>query len=144
MPEKIGRYEDLVVIGRGGMGVIYKARDPVLERSVALKVISSVELTDDLRARFYREARACARLRDHPNIVTIHDMGEDAGRLFIVMELLEGEELRHLMARRVPLTLENKLAILRQICDGLYHAHQRGVVHRDIKPANIFLLRGAR
>ena len=141
MPEKIGRYEDLVVIGRGGMGVIYKARDPVLERSVALKVISSVELTDDLRARFYREARACARLRDHPNIVTIHDMGEDAGRLFIVMELLEGEELRRLMARRAPLTLENKLAILRQICDGLYHAHQRGVVHRDIKPANIFLLR---
>jgi serine/threonine-protein kinase len=140
MPEKIGRYEDLEVIGRGGMGVIYKARDPVLERSVALKVISSVELTDDLRARFYREARACARLRDHPNIVTIHDMGEDAGRLFIVMELLEGEELRHLMARRAPLTLENKLAILRQICDGLYHAHQRGVVHRDIKPANIFLL----
>jgi serine/threonine-protein kinase len=141
MPEKIGRYEDLEVIGRGGMGVIYKARDPVLERSVALKVISSVELTDDVRARFYREARACARLRDHPNIVTIHDMGEDAGRLFIVMELLEGEELRRLMARRAPLTLENKLAILRQICDGLYHAHQRGVVHRDIKPANIFLLR---
>jgi len=140
MPEKIGRYEDLEVIGRGGMGVIYKARDPVLERSVALKVISSVELTDDLRARFYREARACARLRDHPNIVTIHDMGEDAGRLFIVMELLEGEELRRLMARRAPLTLENKLAILRQICDGLYHAHQRGVVHRDIKPANVFLL----
>ena len=140
MPENIGRYEDLVVIGRGGMGMIYKARDPVLERSVALKVISSVEITPDLRARFFREARACARLREHPNIVTIHDMGEDAGRLFIVMELLEGEELRHLMARHAPLTLENKLAILRQICDGLHHAHQRGVVHRDIKPANIFLL----
>src|SRR5262245_66689849 len=71
MPEKIGRYEDLEVIGRGGMGVIYKARDPVLERSVALKAISSVELPDDLRARLYREARACARLRDHPNIVTL-------------------------------------------------------------------------
>jgi len=140
MPEKIGRYEDLEVIGRGGMGMIYKARDPVLERSVALKVISSVEITPDLRARFFREARACARLRDHPNIITIHDMGEDAGRLFIVMELLEGEELRRLIARHAPLTLENKLAILRQICDGLYHAHQRGVVHRDIKPANIFLL----
>ena len=140
MPEKIGRYEDLKVIGRGGMGMIYKARDPVLDRSVALKVISSFEVTADLRARFFREARACARLREHPNIVTIHDMGEDEGRLFIVMELLEGEELRQLIARQTPLTLDQKLAIVRQICDGLYHAHQKGVVHRDIKPANIFLL----
>ena len=140
MPEKIGRYEDLAVIGRGGMGMIYRARDPVLERSVALKVISSFEVTADLRARFFREARACARLRDHPNIVTIHDMGEDDGRLFIVMELLEGEELRHLIARHAPLTLEEKLAIVRQICDGLHHAHEKGVVHRDIKPANIFRL----
>jgi eukaryotic-like serine/threonine-protein kinase len=140
MPEKIGRYEDLAVIGRGGMGMIYRARDPVLDRSVALKVISSFEVTADLRARFFREARACARLREHPNIVTIHDMGEDAGRLFIVMELLEGEELRHLIARHAPLTLEEKLAIVRQICDGLHHAHQKGVVHRDIKPANIFRL----
>jgi eukaryotic-like serine/threonine-protein kinase len=140
MPEKIGRYEALAVIGRGGMGMIYKARDPVLERSVALKVISSFEVTADLRERFFREARACARLRDHPNIVTIHDMGEDDGRLFIVMELLEGEELRRLIARPAPLTLEEKLAIVRQICDGLHHAHQKGVVHRDIKPANIFLL----
>ena len=141
MTEKIGRYEGLEVIGRGGMGMIYKARDPVLERSVALKVISTLEVTPDLRARFFREARACARLRDHPNIVTIHDMGEDDGRLFIVMELLEGEELRQLIARHAPLALEDKLAIVRQICDGLHHAHQKGVVHRDIKPANIFLLR---
>jgi serine/threonine-protein kinase len=113
MPEKIGRYEDLKVIGRGGMGMIYKARDPVLDRSVALKVISSFEVTADLRARFFREARACARLREHPNIVTIHDMGEDEGRLFIVMELLEGEELRQLIARQTPLTLAQKLAIVR-------------------------------
>ena len=140
MAEKIGRYEDLAVIGRGGMGMIYRARDPVLDRSVALKVISSFEVTADLRARFFREARACARLREHPNIVTIHDMGEDDGRLFIVMELLEGEELRHLIARPAPLTLDEKLAIVHQICDGLHHAHQKGVVHRDIKPANIFLL----
>jgi eukaryotic-like serine/threonine-protein kinase len=140
MPEKIGRYEDLKVIGRGGMGMIYRARDPVLERSVALKVISSFEVTADLRARFFREARACARLRDHPNIVTIHDMGEDDGRLFIVMELLEGEELQKIISRHAPLTLAEKLAIVRQICDGLYHAHQKGIVHRDIKPANIFLL----
>jgi eukaryotic-like serine/threonine-protein kinase len=140
MAEKIGRYEDLKVIGRGGMGMIYRARDPVLERSVALKVISSFEVTADLRARFFREARACARLRDHPNIVTIHDMGEDDGRLFIVMELLEGEELQKIISRHAPLTLAEKLAIVRQICEGLYHAHQKGIVHRDIKPANIFLL----
>jgi len=140
MAEKIGKYEVIGRIGRGGMGMIFKARDPVLERSVALKVISSLEVTPELRARFFREAQACARL-SHPNIVTIYDMGEDDGRLFIVMELLEGEELRQLIARQPPLALEDKLSILLQICDGLHYAHQKGVVHRDVKPANILLLR---
>jgi serine/threonine-protein kinase len=125
------------------MGMIFKARDPVLDRPVALKVISSLEITPELRTRFYREAQACARL-SHPSIVTIYDMGEDDGRLFIVMELLEGEELRRLIARRAPLTLPDKLAIVRQICEGLHYAHQKGVVHRDIKPANILLLRTGR
>jgi eukaryotic-like serine/threonine-protein kinase len=143
MPEKIGKYEVIELIGRGGMGMIFKARDPVLDRPVALKVISSLEITPELRTRFYREAQACARL-SHPNIVTIYDMGEDDGRLFIVMELLEGEELRRLIARRAPLALPDKLAIVRQICDGLHYAHQKGVVHRDIKPANILLLRTGR
>jgi serine/threonine-protein kinase len=93
MPEKVGKYQIVERIGRGGMGTIFKAHDPVLDRFVALKVISSeVEITDGLRARFFREAQACARL-SHPNIVTVHDMGEDDGRLFIVMELLEGTEL---------------------------------------------------
>jgi hypothetical protein len=140
MAEKIGKYELLERIGRGGMGVIFKARDPILERSVALKVLSSLEITPEVRARFFREAQACARL-SHPNIVTIYDMGEDDGRLFIVMELLEGEELRQLIARRAPLALEDKLSIMVQICDGLHYAHERGVVHRDVKPANILLLR---
>jgi eukaryotic-like serine/threonine-protein kinase len=143
MPEKIGKYEVIELIGRGGMGMIFKARDPVLDRPVALKVISSLEITPELRTRFYREAQACARL-SHPNIVTIYDMGEDDGRLFIVMELLEGEELRRLIARHAPLALPDKLAIVRQICDGLHYAHQKGVVHRDIKPANILLLRTGR
>ena len=143
MPERIGKYEVIERIGRGGMGVIFKARDPVLERSVALKVLSSLEVTPELRARFFREAQACARL-SHPNIVTIHDLGEDDGRLFIVMELLEGEELRQIIARHPPLALEDKLSIVRQICDGLHYAHQQGVVHRDIKPANILLLRTGR
>src|SRR5215469_9362089 len=121
-PEKIGKYQILERIGRGGMGTIFKAHDPILNRPVALKVISTdVEVTDELRARFLREAQACARLR-HPNIVTVYDLGEDDGRLFIVMELLEGEELRHLITQRRPLALEEKLAIMTQVCDGLHYA----------------------
>src|SRR5713101_3407269 len=141
MPEKIGKYQVLERIGRGGMGMIFKAHDPVLNRAVALKVISSeIEVTDELRARFFREAQACARL-SHPNIVTVYDMGEDNGRLFIVMEFLEGEEIKGLINHRKPLALEDKLAVMLQVCDGLHYAHQKGVVHRDIKPGNIFLLR---
>jgi Protein kinase domain len=139
MAEWIGKYEVVERIARGGMGLIFRARDPVLDRLVALKVLSGVEVTSELRARFFREAQACARL-SHPNIVTIHDMGEDDGRLFIVMELLEGEDLRRLIARQAPLAIEDKLSIMLQICDGLHYAHQKGVVHRDIKPANIVLL----
>src|SRR5213080_3774458 len=97
LPEKIGKYRVIERIGRGGMGMIYKAHDPLLDRMVALKVISpEVEVTDELRARFFREAQACAKL-SHPNIVTVYDMGEDEGRLFIVMELLDGQELRQLI-----------------------------------------------
>jgi serine/threonine-protein kinase len=140
MAEKIGKYEVLDQIGRGGMGTIFRARDPILERFVALKVISNLEVTPELRARFFREAQACARIA-HPNIVIVHDMGEDSGRLFIVMELLEGEELSRVIARHGELSLNDKLGILRQICDGLHFAHQKGVVHRDVKPANILVLR---
>jgi hypothetical protein len=140
MPEKIGKYEVLERIGRGGMGMIFKARDPILDRLVALKVISTdVEITDELRARFFREAQACARM-SHPNIVTVYDMGELEGRLYIVMELLEGEELKRLVAQRKALPLEDKLSIMMQVCDGLHYAHQKGIVHRDIKPGNIFVL----
>ena len=137
---KIGKYEVIGQIGRGGMGTIYRARDPVLQRAVALKVISNLEVTPELRRRFFREAQACARIT-HPNIVIVHDMGEDDGRLFIVMELLEGEELRRVIARQAQLSLKDKLDIVRQLCDGLHFAHQKGVVHRDIKPANVIVLR---
>ncbi len=140
-PEKIGKYQILERIGRGGMGTIFKAHDPILNRPVALKVISTdIDVTDEVRARFFREAQACARL-SHPNIVTVYDMGEDGGRLFIVMELLDGVELRRLIADRAPLALEEKLSIMSQVCDGLFYAHQRGIVHRDIKPGNIMRLR---
>jgi serine/threonine protein kinase len=138
--QRIGKYRIVERIGRGGMGMIFKAHDPVLDRQVALKVISpEVEVTDELRTRFFREAQACARL-NHPNIVTVYDMGEDEGRLFIVMELLEGQELRRLIAPGSPLTLEEKVSVMTQACAGLHFAHQKGIVHRDIKPGNIFLL----
>src|SRR5688572_25993073 len=139
MPEKIGKYEVIERIGRGGMGMIFKARDPILDRLVALKVISrDIDITDELRARFFREAQACARL-SHPNIVTVYDMGEDDSRLFIVMELLDGEELRRLISERRPSALEDKLAIMVQVCEGLHYAHEKGIVHRDIKPGNIMV-----
>lgn len=141
MSEHIGRYQILEQIGRGAMGMIFKAHDPALERVVALKVVSpQLEVTPELRSRFLREAKAAAQLT-HPNIVTVHDIGEDRGQLFIVMELLTGEELRSLIARRQVLTVADKLSIIVQLCAGLYYAHRAGVVHRDVKPANIFVLR---
>jgi Protein kinase domain/Domain of unknown function (DUF4384) len=141
MPEKLGKYRIIEQIGRGGMGMIFKAHDPVLDRLVALKVIATdAAITGELRARFFREAKACAQL-NHPNIVTVLAMGDDDGQLFIVMELLDGEELGHLIAERRVLALEDQLSIMIQASDGLLHAHQKGVVHRDIKPSNIFVLR---
>ncbi|PYN93729.1 MAG: hypothetical protein DMD91_29470 [Candidatus Rokuibacteriota bacterium] len=141
MPEKIGKYDIIQRIGRGGMGEVFKAHDAGLDRDVALKVISTdADVTDELRARFFREAQACGRL-SHPNIVTVYDMGEDRGRLFFVMELLDGEELRGLIVQRKALPLEDKLSALVQVCDGLHYAHAQGVVHRDVKPGNIMLLR---
>jgi len=137
--QKIGKYEILEQIGRGGMGTIFKAHDPVLDRLVALKVISTDGgISDDLRARFFREGQACALL-NHPNIVTVYAMGDEEGRLFIVMELLEGEDLKSLIGRRAELNLEDKLSIMVQACSGLHYAHRKGIVHRDIKPGNIFV-----
>src|SRR5262245_15766037 len=141
MLEKVGKYRIVEQIGRGGMGIVFKAHDPTLDRLVALKVMSTdIEITDELRARFFREAQACAQL-SHPSIITIYSMGDDDGRLYIVMELLEGQELRQLIAERRALALEDKLSIMIEVCDGLHYAHQKGIVHRDIKPSNIFLLR---
>jgi len=141
MIEKLGKYQVAEQIGRGGMGAVYKAHDPLLKRVVALKVISeNVDVADELRARFFREAQACAQL-SHPNIITIYDLGEDAGRLFIVMEYLEGEELKQVIAQHRDLSIESKLALMAQICEGLAYAHQKGIVHRDVKPSNVFVLR---
>jgi hypothetical protein len=141
MTETIGKYRTLERVGRGGMGTVFKAHDPVLNRLVALKVISpDIEVTEELKARFYREARACAKL-NHPNIIVVYDLGEDGQQLYIVMEFLEGEELKRIIAEARAVPLEDKLAWMIQICEGLHFAHQHGVVHRDVKPGNIFIQR---
>ena len=123
------------------MGMVYLAHDPDLKRDVAVKVMAGSSGGDlKLRERFEREARAVATLH-HPNIVTVHDLGHDEnGSPFIAMEFLEGSDLQELAEAR-SLSLGDKLEILVQVCGGLAHAHQKGIVHRDVKPANIFVLK---
>jgi eukaryotic-like serine/threonine-protein kinase len=134
-----GRYEIVEKLGEGAMGIVYRARDPVLARIVALKMLAE-ELSedDDVRARFTREAEVIGQL-GHPNIVSVFDMGESEGRLFMAMEMLEGEDLRRLLERHAPLSLAARGRIMVEICTGLGFAHSKGVVHRDMKPANIFV-----
>jgi hypothetical protein len=119
------------------MGTVYRARDPVLDRFVALKTVAPALLAhEDSRARFEREARAAARLQ-HPNIVTIYELGEAQGTLFIAMELLEGMDLAQLMGGASHLTRDQKVRVVVDMCRGLDYAHKQGVVHRDVKPANV-------
>ena len=137
---KIGKFEIVSELGQGAMGTVYRARDLALEREVALKTVNPALLTrGDTLARFQREARAAARLQ-HANIVTIYDLGEADGVVFIAMELLEGMDLAEAMARPDVLSLEDRVRIGIDICRGLDFAHKRGVVHRDVKPANIRIL----
>jgi serine/threonine protein kinase len=135
--QQIGRYEILEEIGRGAMGVVFKGRDPLIGRAVAVKTITSgVAESTDLLERFYREARAAGGLQ-HPNIVTIYEMAESGGSPFIAMEYLEGESLEKLVARKAPLPLGTKVSYVIQTCRALDFAHRRSVIHRDVKPANI-------
>ena len=134
----IGRYQVLGLLGQGGMGEVHLARDPVLDRNVAVKLISRDCDDDGARQRLVREARAAGRLR-HPNIVTIFDAGEHEGRSYIAMEYVPGETLRSLIRRRADLPLGRKLELIEEACAGLAHAHQAGVVHLDIKPDNLML-----
>jgi serine/threonine protein kinase len=137
---QIGKYQVIAKIGQGAMGEVYKARDPVLGRFVAIKTISQrTDPSDVQRQRFLREARAAAQL-NHPNIITIFEFGEEEGTAFIAMELLEGTDLKEIIETRAPLALGDKLSILEQICDGLAYAHGKGLVHRDLKPGNIHIL----
>jgi hypothetical protein len=141
VPGKFGRYEILDRVGRGGMGVLYRGKDPVLDREVAIKVMSGDFSADELaRSRFFREARAAARLQ-HRNIVTIYEFAEDEhGTPYIAMEFLRGQSLAARLPAEPPLTLVQKLDILVQLCTGLHYAHEQGIVHRDVKPANIWLM----
>jgi eukaryotic-like serine/threonine-protein kinase len=134
---RFGRYEIKGKLGEGAMGVVYRALDHGLGRVVALKMLSTELCHDEeLQKRFAREAEAIGRL-SHPNIVTVYDLGEADGHLYMAMELLEGDDLRSLVERKVEVPLADRVRILLQICDGLGYAHSRGVVHRDVKPANI-------
>ncbi len=133
------RYELLGELGRGGMGVVYRARDPKLNRDVAVKLIASMDLTPELEERFQREAQVVAQM-DHPAIVTIHDVGRDEGSLFFVMPLVGGTNLLRLI-RDQSLRLGEVVDIGIQVAEALDYSHARGVVHRDIKPANIMVTR---
>jgi len=135
--EKIGKYKIVGELGKGGMGIVYKAYDPVMDREVAVKVILEIAMeVPEIKARFYREARTAGKLT-HENITIVHDVGEDKGKPFIVMEYLPGEDLRTLEETNYPLTLLQKLEIALNVSHGLAFSHSRDIIHRDIKPANI-------
>jgi eukaryotic-like serine/threonine-protein kinase len=140
---KIGRYNILAELGRGAMGVVYKAEDPLLNRMVAIKTIllsAEAAIRDDYETRFLQEAKAAGGL-NHPSIITIYDVGREGDLAYMAMELLDGTEMRNMLAVG-RLSLDLALDIAAQVADGLAIAHERGVVHRDIKPANIMIVRG--
>ncbi len=141
MTEKYGRYEIVGELGKGTMGVVYKAHDPQIDRMVALKVLRPDRVTSkDFVARFLKEARAIGRL-SHPHIVTIYDVGEDHGTVYIAMEYLQGEPFNEVV-KSGRLSLVESLEIARQVAETLDYAHRQGIVHRDVKPSNIILADG--
>jgi serine/threonine-protein kinase len=138
---RLGRYEIAGELGRGAMGVVYKAHDPVLDRTVALKTIALAENEagrSEYQKRFFQEAKAAARL-NHPRLITIYDFGEEGDLAWMAMEMLAGTELRERIAQ-APIPVREALKIAEQVADGLGFAHEHGVVHRDIKPGNIMLM----
>ncbi|HET9370371.1 MAG TPA: serine/threonine-protein kinase, partial [Vicinamibacterales bacterium] len=134
----LGPYEIITLLGRGGMGEVYLARDPRLKRRVAIKVLQAESVGDDeAKRRLLREAQTAATL-DHPNICTIYEVGEADGRSFIAMQYIDGETLAARLSRK-PMEPLEALAVATQVAEALVHAHQRGIAHRDIKPLNIMV-----
>jgi serine/threonine protein kinase len=147
---KLGRYEIVRELGKGAMGIVYLAKDPLIGRLVALKTIRPSAHADDedtreFQQRFVREAQA-AGILNHPSIVTVHDIGQDepSGMSFIAMEYVEGQNLKEVLAQGRPLSFEQAGDVCAQVAEGLDFAHAKGIVHRDVKPANIILLEGNR
>lgn len=138
---QLGRYHIDAEIGRGAMGIVYKAHDPVLDRTVALKTIvldEDAQEREEYHSRFFQEAKAAARL-NHPALITIYDFGEENSLAYMAMELLNGTELADRMATE-PIPIQEAVSIAEQVAEGLAFAHDNGVIHRDIKPSNITLL----
>jgi serine/threonine-protein kinase len=140
LPRTLGKYEVISVIGKGGMGIVYKAKDPIIGRMVAVKTISTnQDLGDEeLQQRFQMEAQSAGRLQ-HPNIATIYDFGNQGDVSFLVLEFVEGIDLAKVIDDKIPLSLPQKVDIMIQIASGLAYAHELGVVHRDMKPSNVRL-----
>ncbi len=146
MISQLGRYEIISELGQGAMGFVYKARDPLIDRIVAVKTINlglALEEKEEYEARFYQEARAAGRL-NHPNIVTIHDVGKCGDIAYIAMEFLQGGELRDLLRVNKILPVSQVVDIVAQVASGLAYAHEHEIIHRDIKPSNIMLIREGR
>ena len=140
VPGKIGKYEILSVLGEGGMGIVYKGRDPLIDRAVAIKTIrlGGDAAEPELVQRLTMEARSAGRLH-HPNIVTIYEFGHQEGLAYLVMEYVEGRNLETIIRARSAISLGDKIGVIIQTTQGLAYAHELGVTHRDIKPANVCL-----
>jgi serine/threonine protein kinase len=139
---QIGKYQVVAELGHGGMGIVYKALDPENGNPVAIKMLTGMgAIHPDARMGLVREARTAGQLT-HPNIVRVYDIGQHKGRLYIVMEYLEGCSLDRIIKVQPQISLEHKLGLIISLCNGLDYAHSKGVVHRDIKPANTFVLKG--
>jgi serine/threonine protein kinase len=136
---RIGKYDVVNVLGRGGMGVVYRAIDQNLSREVAIKTLTEgIQGDSEMLARFYDEGRKTASFK-HPNIVTIFELGDDNGIPYIVMELVDGQPLSQLIGSDRPLPLGDRLQIIAELCSALAYAHRSNVIHRDVKPQNIYV-----
>ena len=138
MLRRIDRYQVVRLLGSGGMGEVYQAQDPRVDRPVAIKWLKESLNTDEFRERFLHEAQAVAKL-EHQNVVKVFDVRMFRGRPFIAMEYISGPSLAQVIARAEPMSIQRKLEVLEELCGGLAWAHAVGIIHRDVKPGNVML-----